>query len=225
MEDFMLLAMDSSTQVVGLALYDGVQVLGEMVWRTQNHHTVELSPAVNDLMTRCGVKGRDLRALAVALGPGSFTSLRIGLALAKGLALALRLPVVGIPTLDVVAAMQPVSELPLAAVLQAGRSRLAVGWYRAAAEGWQAEGQASVTTLEALFNGLGDAALICGELGALERQTLARHKGVLLASPAQSLRRPAVLAELAWKRWRAGQMSDVVTLSPIYMSTADAIPE
>jgi tRNA threonylcarbamoyladenosine biosynthesis protein TsaB len=225
MEGFMLLAMDSSTQWVGLALYDGAQVIGEMLWRSQNHHTVELVPAIQDLLGRCGVTTADLRALAVALGPGSFTSLRIGLAVAKGMALALRLPVVGVPTLDVIAAAQPVCDLPLAVVLQAGRSRLAVGWYRAAATGWQAEGQATVLTLEKLFNELKESVLICGELGGLERQTLARHKGVVLASPTQSVRRPAVLAELAWARWRAGQVSDVVTLAPVYLSTADAIPE
>ncbi|MCA1954734.1 MAG: tRNA (adenosine(37)-N6)-threonylcarbamoyltransferase complex dimerization subunit type 1 TsaB [Anaerolinea sp.] len=221
----MLLAIDSSTQMVGLALYDGAQVIGETVWRSQNHHTVELAPAIRDLFSRCGVTAADLRALAVALGPGSFTSLRIGLAVAKGMALALHLPVVGLPTLDVLVAAQPLCDLPLAAVLQAGRSRLAVGWYRSTAGGWQADGQATVLTLEKLFNGLTGPALICGELGALERQTLARHKGVVLASPAQSVRRPALLAELAWQRWRAGQVNDGVTLAPIYLSTADAIPE
>ena len=62
----------------------------------------------------------------MALGPGSFTSLRVGLAFVKGLALARHLPIIGIPTLDVVAAAQEVRDLPLAAVLQAGRGRFSL---------------------------------------------------------------------------------------------------
>ena len=59
------------------------------------------------------------------LGPGSFTGLRIGLALAKGMALARHLPVIGVPTLDILAAAQPVREENLVAILLAGRGRLA----------------------------------------------------------------------------------------------------
>jgi len=221
----MLLAIDSSTQRVGLALYDGAQVAGEMVWTSQNHHTVELAPAVDELLRRCGVKPDELTCLGVALGPGSFTSLRIGLALAKGMALGLHLPVVGVPTLDMVAASVPVSELPLAAVLQAGRMRIAVGWYTAQGEDWKSDGEALVTTAEELAARIRKPTLVCGELTADERQLLARkRKNVLLASPAQSVRRPALLAELAWKRFQDGQRDEVISLAPIYLHVAEPIP-
>ncbi|HEX9014059.1 MAG TPA: tRNA (adenosine(37)-N6)-threonylcarbamoyltransferase complex dimerization subunit type 1 TsaB, partial [Anaerolineaceae bacterium] len=100
----MLLAVDTSTRWVGLALYTGSQVLGEMTWQSQNTHTVEVAPAVQELLTRAGVRSSDLRSIGVAVGPGSFTSLRIGLGQAKGLAMACRIPLVGIPTLDILAA-------------------------------------------------------------------------------------------------------------------------
>ena len=103
----MLLALDTSTQWIGLALYDGTQVFGEEIWQTHNHHTVEIAPAVQRLMGRCAVLPSALEGIGVALGPGSFTSLRIGLAVAKGMALALHLPVAGIPSLDVLAAAHP----------------------------------------------------------------------------------------------------------------------
>jgi tRNA threonylcarbamoyladenosine biosynthesis protein TsaB len=127
-----LLAIDTSTRNVGLALFDGTQVLAEYTWNSADHHTVELAPAVQDLMTRVHVNFGSIRAIGVALGPGSFTGLRIGLAFAKGIALALKIPVIGIPSLDILAAAQPPFHLPLAAVLRAGRGRLAVGWYQPA---------------------------------------------------------------------------------------------
>ena len=123
----MIFAADTSTLSVGLAIFDGTQVIGEMNWQTKNNHTIELAPAIEYLFSRCGIQKKELKACAVALGPGSFTSLRIGLSLVKGLALSLRIPVIGIPTLDFLAQAQPAKNIPLLAILQAGRSRFAVG--------------------------------------------------------------------------------------------------
>ena len=103
----MLLAIDTSTAQIGLALYDGATVPGELVWQSRTHHTEQLAPALADLLDRVGIKMDSLKALGVAIGPGSFTSLRVGLAFIKGLALARHLPLVGIPTLDIVAACVP----------------------------------------------------------------------------------------------------------------------
>jgi hypothetical protein len=84
----MLLAIDTSTAQIGLALYDGVQVPGELVWRSGLHHTQELAPALAELLRQVELEMDAVTALGVALGPGSFTSLRVGLAFAKGLVLA-----------------------------------------------------------------------------------------------------------------------------------------
>jgi tRNA threonylcarbamoyladenosine biosynthesis protein TsaB len=223
--EIMLLAVDTSTSWIGLALYDGDRILCEMNWQSRSHHTVELSPGIQELLTRCGVRAADIQALGVATGPGSFTSLRIGLALVKGMALALRIPVVGIPTLDVLAAAQPVRETQMAAVLQAGRSRLGVVWYEAKENAWHSRGEPIITTAEELVLQLNKPTLVVGELNAAERQILARRrKNAIVAGPAQSLRRPSYLAEMAWNRWQANQVDDVIALSPIYLHVAEAIP-
>ena len=123
----MLLAVDTSTARLGLALYEGTQVLAESLWVSRARHTVELAPALDELFRRTDIKIDQISALGVAIGPGSFTSLRVGLSFVKGLALARALPLIGIPTLDVVAAVRPLSGLPLAALLPAGRSALLHG--------------------------------------------------------------------------------------------------
>ncbi len=126
----MLLAIDTSTVQIGIALYDGSQVLAESVWTSRQHHTTQLAPALASLLSRTGVSMEMVGALGVALGPGSFTSLRVGLALVKGIALARKLPVIGISTMDVIAAAQPLSKIRLAVILQAGRGKLAWGLYK-----------------------------------------------------------------------------------------------
>jgi tRNA threonylcarbamoyladenosine biosynthesis protein TsaB len=220
----MLLAVDTSTAQVGLALYDGAQVRAELSWRSGQHHTVELAPALEDLLHRSDTSVAEIKALGVAIGPGSFTALRVGLAFVKGLALARSLPLIGIPTLDVVAAAQPLSNLPLVAVLQAGRGRLAVGWYQAGENGWQAQGPVRIETADSLAAAIESPTLVCGELSAEERQRLARKRvNVILVSPARSLRRPALLAEMAWERWQAGAVDDAATLAPLYLHVATPI--
>ncbi|MEZ0396539.1 MAG: tRNA (adenosine(37)-N6)-threonylcarbamoyltransferase complex dimerization subunit type 1 TsaB [Anaerolineales bacterium] len=226
----MLLAIDTSTAQTGLALYDGVQVAAELVWVTRLNHTRELAPALAGLLERAGLRVDALRAVGVAIGPGSFTSLRVGLAFAKGLALGRALPLIGVPTLDVVAAAVPLPPAEagparLAAVLQAGRGRLALVWYRPAAEGWQAEGPPQVTTASELAARIRRPTLVCGELTAEDMRPLRRRfKNVRLASPARCVRRPALLAELAWRRWQAGETDAPASLAPIYLHVAGGPP-
>jgi len=220
-----LLALDTSTRLVGLALYDGAQVLAESAWLSNDYHTVELAPAVDALLARCGLKPSDLDAIAVSIGPGSFTGIRIGLALAKGLALARHIPLVGIPTLDVLVSAQPQQPLPMAAVLRAGRGRLAVGWYRWSDDAWRPSNKIEVLTPEELIDRILEPTIVCGELGAEERQLFARKRNeALLATPAWSLRRASFLAETGWQRWQAGQIDDPVSLAPIYLHYNDPIP-
>jgi tRNA threonylcarbamoyladenosine biosynthesis protein TsaB len=220
----MLLAVDTSTAQVGLAVYDDGQVIAEYAWRSSQRHTVELAPAVASALSRSGLTMDNIQALGVALGPGSFTSLRVGLALVKGLALARHLPLVGIPTLDILAANQPASKLPLLAAVQAGRGRLAVGWYKSSKQGWQAKGLARVVPVEELVYEIRTPSIVCGEFTAQDRQRLAKDEvNVKLASPAQSVRRPAVLAELAWARWQRGDVDDEAALAPIYLHTAEPV--
>jgi tRNA threonylcarbamoyladenosine biosynthesis protein TsaB len=222
----MLLAVDTSTRWIGLSLYNGSQVLGEMIWHSHNFHTVELAPAVDDLLKRCSTEPVDLKALGVALGPGSFTGLRIGLAIIKGISQGLNIPVIGIPTLDYLAAAQPQRDIPMIALLQAGRGRLATCWYKAQDGKWITDGEITVFAVDELVDKIKHPTLICGELTDEERHAIgAKNKNVILASPAQSIRRPSFLAELAWQRWKKDNISDVASLSPIYLPTREAIEE
>lgn len=221
----LLLALDTSTRTVGLALYDGVQVLNETIWTSQDYHTVELAPAVSQALQRAGASVDALGALGVATGPGSFTGLRVGLALVKGLAMARNLPLVGVPTLDFLAAAQPCLDMPLAAVLRAGRGRLAVGWYSVVDGAWQPTQNVEALTLPDLAQKIQQPTLVCGELTKEDRVFLAGERAEIhLASPSQSLRHPSFLAEIAWKRWKAGQVDNPASLAPVYLHYNEPIP-
>ncbi len=215
----MLVAIDTSTRIASLALYDGSSVRAEESWQSANNHTVELMPSLVRMMARQRVSPLDLRGVAVALGPGSFTGLRIGLAVAKGLALAQDIPLLGVPTLDVLAYIHADQRRPICAVVRAGRGRVCTGRYVRRRGRWRRVGELGLTTIAELAAQLERATLFCGEITTAEREFLQNHeKGwAVVTSPAASLRRAGYLAELAWQRLERGEADDPITLSPIYL--------
>jgi tRNA threonylcarbamoyladenosine biosynthesis protein TsaB len=222
----MLLAVDTSTQSMGLCLYEEPTVIAEITWKSINHHTVELAPALEELIKRSGRTAMDIQAIGIALGPGSFTSLRIGLALAKGMALSLHIPLIGIPTFDILVHTFPQTEHPLIAVLPAGRQRMAAQIYHVVAGNWKASSELQVLTTQEISDLITVPTHICGEMDAEDRQVVGRKwKNAKVASPVTCTRRPAALAEIAWNRWKSGLVDDPISLSPIYLHVAGNIQE
>lgn len=216
----MILALDTSTQFMGISIYDGSQTLYEKVWKTNRRHTVELSPAINGALKEISVELKTINALAVALGPGSFTSLRIGLAVAKGLSFALQIPVFGIPSLAITAFGQPLKEHKMICVLKVGRGRYAAQTYAVDNGSWTAVDDIFTASANELEEQITSPTIIRGEIDQKDRQILQRRwRNALVASPADNVRRPAHLAEIAWERFQAGESDDVVALEPIYIHT------
>ena len=167
----MLLAIDTSTKQAGIALYDGARgLVAEYNWHSANRHTEELMPAVAQMLAQAGVTPGALRAVAVALGPGSFTGLRVGLAAAKGLALAHGLTLLGIPTLDVVAYPHQAQPVPVIAVLQAGRGRVYWAPYAHGPSGWAARSQPRLSTVPELANTVVRPLMFVGEVSGADQR-------------------------------------------------------
>lgn len=214
----MLVAIDTATDTASLALHDGFRVRVEYTWESARRHTVELMPALITALKQVGLSARHLSAVAVTCGPGSFTGLRVGLAVAKGLALARGLPIVGVPTLDVVAAVQGRDRRALCAVLQAGRGRICSAIYRWRDGEWCAQGSPALTTWAALAQTITSPTLFCGEIDTAGAQVLAALGDLaVILPPAARLRRAGFLAEVAWRRLNRGEADDPATLTPIYL--------
>ena len=99
------------------------------------------------------------------------------------------------------------------------------GRYEAMEGAWRASGEPVIMTAEQLSEQIRRPTRIAGELTEEVRRLLGRkRKNVSLATPAESLRRPGFLAELAWARWQIGQVDDPVSLSPHYLHIGDPIP-
>lgn len=223
----MLLAIDTATRQISLALHDGRILIAEHMWPSDNQHTVQLAPAILRLLDQCGLTPRALTAFAVATGPGSFTGLRIGVAAAKGMADAVKAPLVGVGTLDVTAAGFT-GGLPhaLVAAAAAGRGRVVVQSYAWRKNQWKARSEMRLTDWAGLIASIDGAATITGDIDAagLDALRKAQDSGIpiTIAPAAYRLRRSGVLAELAWAQLHASPESgafDPALVTPIYVKS------
>lgn len=214
----MILAIDTATRWTGLALRDDNQVVAEQGWLSTRTQSMELAPAVSAMLQRAALGTGDLMAVAVAIGPGSYTGLRIGLGLAKGMALAHQMPLVGVPTLDIIAASQVPAEGELVVVVEAGRHRITTGRYGWQKKGWEALETPHNETWEELLARLAPPVTLAGEISRAGQKLIrGAGRGYRVASPAARVRRAAVLAEIGWFRLRRGRIDDPATLTPLYL--------
>jgi tRNA threonylcarbamoyladenosine biosynthesis protein TsaB len=214
-----ILALDTATRWTGLALHDGKTVIAEQGWRGLRTQTVELTPAISQLLARADISPGALRAIAVTIGPGSYTSLRVGLAVAKGLSLAHQIPLVGVPTLDVTAASVGLRTGSLVVIAEAGRKRVIAGMYRwQEKKGWQATERPIIETWETLLFHLETSTTFAGEISPEAAKMIrASKKPFYLVPAAASVRRAGFLAEIGWQRIRQGVVDDAESLSPNYL--------
>lgn len=222
----MILAIDTATRMASLALYNSDGVLAETTWRSRENHTVELTAQIVRLLELAGMDKSELRAVGVALGPGSFTGLRVGMSVAKGLAFGSQIPLLGVPTLDAMAHAHAWQSLPVWTVLAAGRGRYSVARYAAKRGVAKRVGDYVLVDAAGLADlvcreGAADTparAFFCGDVDAALARLLAERLGTraTFASPAQNARRAAFVAELAWSRFQRGESDDTASLAPMY---------
>jgi tRNA threonylcarbamoyladenosine biosynthesis protein TsaB len=141
------------------------------------------------------------------------------MALAKGLALAQEIPLIGIPTLDILVEGQIIDSGSVLAVIQAGRGRLAGVWYNKTKRGWKPASEPKAMTTDDVLEQVTGPTTICGEMSADDRRALQSDRRVRLAPPSRCVRRPAILAEIAWARLGSPDLPDVATLAPTYLTS------
>ena len=222
----MLLAIDTATQYISLALHDGDAIRAEQTWFSPNAHTVELAPAVRAILQQADLTTADLTAMAVSIGPGSYTGLRIGVALAKGIASARGLPLVGVGTLDVLAAAQSHFNGGLIVVVQAGRGRVIAATYQWRKGRWKQRSEPQLMNWATLIASVDGPACLTGEVNETGREAVASAAAqdvpIILAPAVSRLRRAGYLAEEGWTRLRETpdgfQAASVV---PVYVTTKD----
>lgn len=225
----LLMGIETATRRVGVVLANEHGLLGRVELdgsvSGRPRHAEALAPAIRYLCDECGVSLGHLSAVAVGIGPGMFTGLRVGVTTAKVLAQSLRVPVLPIPSLDLLAYPFRHARSLIAAVIDARRNEVYYAMYRPVPGGVQRESEYELGSPEDVAGEIGargEDTLLCGDgvqrfadvFGRLDR---AEQAGPAYAAPSLS-----ALAELASARYEREEFSSPEDVLPMYLRRSDA---
>ncbi len=213
----MQLAIDTSTDTASIALVRDDEVLAELTWRSGQNHTTQLLPRLSHLLNNTNLQS--VNCIFAAKGPGSFNGLRVGISTAKGLAFSLKVPIIGISTLEIEAYQHAETGLPICPIFNAGRDEVATATYQMKGNDWCQLSPEHITTVDDLCSQVTTKTIFCGEfIPSIAPQLRKRLKQrAIISTPAARLRRASFLAELGQRRRAAGDYDNLATLQPLYL--------
>jgi len=220
----LILGIDTSTDRTSVALVDRERVVAAASLGIARRHGDFLAPAIAFCLASAGVAATSVTGVAVGLGPGLFTGLRVGIATAQTFASALQLPVVGLSGLDVLAFGARHADRPLVAVIDARRREFFWARYLPVPGGVQRVSEPCVGSLDALeadIAATGPGTLVIGE-GAVALLGRPAHTGVGIAGSEHAWPDAADLATLALPRFEREETERPEELQPIYLRGVDA---
>ncbi|HKI50748.1 MAG TPA: tRNA (adenosine(37)-N6)-threonylcarbamoyltransferase complex dimerization subunit type 1 TsaB [Geothermobacteraceae bacterium] len=219
----LLLTLDTTTRSGGIALSRGPELLAEYSCLVPGHHTDWLLQAIKRTLADTGLTLQQLDGIGVVRGPGAFTGLRVGMATAKGLAIGLGLPMVGVSSLQALA-VGLCTELPVCALLDARKQEVYAGVYQVDEFPPRPLGPERVVGPEQLLATLTGEILFVGD-GAVAYREQIEHcygrQGRFAAGPADRLR-PGAAAALAHAAWESGEACSPAVLNPSYIRPSEA---
>ena len=216
----MELAIDTSTRYATIGLSLQGNTTAELAWRSERNHSVELVPAIQRLLAHARTDMGALSGIYVAIGPGAFSALRVGMSTAIAMATAREIDLVAIGTLEVEAFPYLRLGSEVRAIIGAGRGRLYLGVFPAG--GPASKGEIGLVSHAEFFDNLAAEAIYCGEaateLAGAIRERLGPTARVVEAPP--PTRRAGTLALLGSEKLRAGDRADPRSLEPIYLRSS-----
>lgn len=216
-----VIGVESSGPRGGVALLEDGRTLGEALFEAGMVHGREIAPAADRLLRAAGLGPSSLDLIAVDIGPGSYTGLRVGLAAAKGLAYALGRPLIGVPSLDVLAEMAAGLGSTLATALDAKWDQVYAAIYEVRDGKPVRSSEMFAERPEAFAARVEPGMIVVGD--ALERHAeLFAARGATAAPRDLWTPRPSVVAALALARHREGLRQDAATVVPLYLRKTEA---
>ena len=221
-----ILAIDTASSVSSVAVASEGKLQAEVTVEAGRTHSETLLSHIEGALSFAGGERSALTGVAVSIGPGSFTGLRIGLATAKAIAYGLGIPLVGVSTLAALALAVPVPDVHTLALMDAQKGNAYAGLYEGRAGRWPAGRPGRGAPLAAALAAAADRGkpvLLTGELAVKKRARLGNLPDNVTLAPAHLLTaRASHVAWLGIARLAAGERDDPMTLEPFYIRRSEA---
>ena len=221
----LILGIETATQEVGCAIGGHEGVLASFRVARGRRHAETLVPAIDFVTRQARVELREIGAVAVDVGPGLFTGLRVGVATAKSLAQALRIPVLGVSSLDLLAFAVRHSTRRIVAVVDARRGEVFYAFYRQVPGGVQRLSEPQLGTPQDVASELvatGEECLLVGDGAARYADELGEAARVEVGGAAHLYPSADALVELSHPKALREEFVQPWELSPLYLRRADA---
>ncbi|MBK5252400.1 MAG: tRNA (adenosine(37)-N6)-threonylcarbamoyltransferase complex dimerization subunit type 1 TsaB [Peptostreptococcaceae bacterium] len=222
-----ILAFETSGRAASVAVMKDKRIIGEMTVSTKLNHSEKLMPMIDELLEKTEISIKDIDALAVGVGPGSFTGIRIGVSTAKGLALALDIPIAAVSSLRALAYNGIYSDMLVCPIIDARRNQVYSGVFRwEAAELVEVLNEDVYNFKELLFvlKNRNCPILFLGEDAYKFKEQMKEVLGEngILAMPQANFPRAAAVAGMAIKKIDEKDLENAFTLMPVYLRKAEA---
>ncbi len=229
----LILALDTSTLTGSVALMEASldgqensreEIIGEHILNIRSTHSERLMPAIDSLLQGAALSIRDIQGIALTIGPGSFTGLRIGVSTVKGLAYALRVPVVGIPTLDALTQNLLFASGLICPLLDARKKEVYAALFRGDGQSVEKISPDWVLSPEDLCDRVKEKTIFLGNGLEIYRELIETRLGslALFAPPELSLPRAVNVARLSIPKFKKGQTLDLFSFTPVYVRRSEA---
>ncbi len=210
-----LLAIETSTQICAVALTENEHLLAEHRINIKNVHAARLFPVIRAVLDSASFEQQELNGIAVSIGPGSFTGLRIGLSAAKGLALGLGIPLVAVPTLQVLASQAPIRHGHICAVLQARVDEYYAAVYLRQNYKDRLIKETQIYYHDELYQIIPDDACLIGHTSRLQEVDVLKH-GCFFAPQAAGHLSAFAVARIGGQKLLKGEFATLETVEPMY---------
>lgn len=220
-----ILAIDASGLSGSVAYISDYKLVGEYYICHKLTHSQTIMPMIEHLRSMIGLDLEQVDAVAVTSGPGSFTGIRIGVATAKAMALALGVPIIGIPTLDVMANNMTFTDKLICPIMDARRNQVYTSLYRWKENTLQrVEEHLAISIDELLEKVAGEEVIFLGDGVDVMRSKITEQMGnkAHFAPSFLHMQRASVLAHLACQAYERGEMENADDFVPMYLRKSQA---
>lgn len=210
-----IIAIETATSVCGVALSEDNQLVAEYRLNQKNIHNEKLISAIKILTTDAKWHLEELNGIAVSIGPGSFTGLRIGITVCKGLAFTLGIPVVGVNTLDALAYQAHLWSGQICSIIKAREHEVYCALYKRELETFQRCSDYQIISIEELGNYIKEKTLVVSNPENLISTTLSNR--IVLPPSDISILSPFTVTRLGYTKLQKKETEDVEALEPFYL--------
>lgn len=221
-----ILGIDTSTMAASVAVIEDNQLVCEYTINTKKTHSQKLMPMIENILKESDLNINDIDLIGICVGPGSFTGLRIGMATAKAIAHVNNIPIVGVTSLEMLAANMNLCDKKICSILDAQRNQVYTAKFEYIGNRLVQINDTDVLEIDKLINEISsseDDYILIGEAVYKYEEKLKDIENISIPSPSHNVTKASSLCSIALEKYNQGEnIESCYTINPMYIRKSQA---